>query len=300
MDKVFDLYNHEDFGSLRTLVTEGNILFCVNDVAEALGITDPRGAVKRYCRHIETYSFRMDNGTQVTSFTDIDDILCLISASKSKKADSFKNWLLGEVVPAVFSDAGINTVEDDDDEEEYIITMGDYMARIHLEVALYETLNCLVHGIRNLPDEGINAHALKVFAEKSAELVDGAFFSSGITKEFMTDSNPDNISKLLEETLLIPEDAGYISWRDYEESDPAKFCNGERCCEFADRCEAKYARIANGESVDILDEDADFEYDEYDENEDDMPETGEISTILDCCKHLLTVAGSQLNRLADE
>lgn len=191
-------------------------------------------------------------------------------------------------------------LEDDDDEEEYIITMGDYMARIHLEVALYETLNCLVHGIRNLPDEGIDAHALKTFADKSAKLVNDAFFSSGITKEFMADSNPDHISELLEETLLIPEDAGYISWRDYEESDPAKFCNGERCCEFADRCEAKYARIANGESVDILDEDADFEYDEYDENEDDMPETGEISTILDCCKHLLTVAGSQLNRLADE
>lgn len=275
MEKVFGLYNHEDFGSLRTLVTDDDFLFCADDVAEALDFPDPRGAVKKYCKHIEMYGCRVDGGTQVTGFTDIDDVMRLVGCSKSENVDSFKDWLFGEVVPGILRDAGIDATEDDDDAE-YIIRMGDYMARIYLEAALYETLNCLVHGIRNLPDEGIDAHALKMFAEKSAELVNGAVFSSGITKEFLSDGNPDHLSELLEETLLTPEDAGY-----------AAPCYGERCCDYAERLEQGY-------------EDEDFEYDEYDEDEDCVPETGEISAILDCCKRLLTVADSQLNRLAAE
>lgn len=261
MEKVFGLYNHEDFGSLRTLVTEEVVLFCANDVAEALGFPNPQDAVKRYCNHIEQHG-----SAKVLRFIGIDDVMRLVDRSKSENADSFKGWLLGEVLPAIFRDASIDTEEDNDDDEEYIIRLGDYMAGIYLEAALYETLNCLVHGIRNLPDEGIDAHTLKVFAEKSAELVDGAFFSSGITKEFMTDSNPDNISKLLEETLLTPEDAGYIPAEDVPDDDE-----------------------------DDYDEDDLFEYD----GEDDMSETGDISAILDCCKRLLSVASSQLGKLAE-
>ena len=150
-------------------------------------------------------------------------------------------------------------------------------------------------------EEGLSLPGTRVLMKSGKQM--GAVKKALVSGEYevlMAENCGMEGERLIGRAQDIPEDAGYISWRDYEESDPAKFCNGERCCEFADRCEAKYARIANGESVDILDEDADFEYDEYDENEDDMPETGEISTILDCCKHLLTVAGSQLNRLADE
>jgi hypothetical protein len=261
MEKVFGLYNHEDFGSLRTLVTEGVVLFCANDVAEALGFPNPQDAVKRYCNHIEQHG-----SAKALRFIGIDDVMRLVNRSKSENADSFKGWLLGEVLPAIFRDAGIDTEEDNDDGEEYIIRLGDYMARIYLEVALYETLNCLVRGIRNLPDDGIDAHALKVFAEKSAELVDGAFFSSGITREFIAKCNIDDISELLDDVLLTPEDAGYIPAEDVPD-----------------------------DNEDDYDADDLFEYD----GEDDTSETGDVSAILDCCKRLLSVASSQLGKQAE-
>ena len=66
--------------------------------------------------------------------------------------------------------------------------------------------------------------------------------------------------------LLTPEDAGYIPAED-------AFCDNE----------------------DDYDEDDLFEYDD-----EEVPETGEISAILDCCKRLLAVAGSQLGKLAAE
>lgn len=265
MEKVFGLYDHKDFGSLRTLVTEGKVLFCAADVAGALDYPDPLSAIKRYCKHIEMYSYRIKGGLQITSFTDIDDVLCLISGSKSEDADRFRAWLLGEVVTAVFRDAGLDAAEPYDEDEEYVITLGDFMARIYLEVALYETLNCLIHGIRGLSGDSGDIRALKVFAERSGELVNGAFSNSGITKEFMADSNIDHISELLDDVLLTPEDAGYILAEDAP------------CC----------------------DEDDDEDFFEYDD-EDESSEAEDVSAILDCCKRLLSIADAQVGKLAAE
>ena len=276
MEKVFGLYSHEDFGTIRTLVTDGVVLFCANDVADALGFCDPRGAVKYHCKNIEKHRHFTNGGVQTMNFTDIDDVMRLISYSKSADANLFENWLLGEVVPAIIRDAGLETPEAYDEDEEYVVKLGDFMARIYLEIALYETLECLVRGIRSLPDNDAT-HGLKAFAERSGELCKEAFFSSGITREFIANCNIDDISELLENVLVSPEDAGYVV--------P---CEGERCCDFAERIEREHG-------CDDDDEDF-FEYDD----EDDVPKTGDISAILDCCKRLLAVADSQLGKLAAE
>jgi prophage antirepressor-like protein len=276
MEKVFGLYSHEDFGTLRTLVTDGVVLFCANDVADALGFCDPRGAVKYHCKNIEKHRHFTNGGVQTMNFTDIDDVMRLISYSKSADANLFENWLLGEVVPAIIRDAGLETPEAYDEDEEYVVKLGDFMARIYLEIALYETLECLVRGIRSLPDNDAT-NGLKAFAERSGELSKEAFFSSGITREFIANCNIDDISELLKNVLVSPEDAGYVV--------P---CEGERCCDFAERIEREHG-------CDDDDEDF-FEYDD----EDNVPKTGDISAILDCCKRLLAVADSQLGKLAAE
>lgn len=265
MEKIFGLYNHEDFGTIRTLVTDGVVLFCANDVADALGFCDPRGAVKYHCKSIEKHRHFTNGGVQTMNFTDIDDVMRLISYSKSADAKLFEDWLFGEVVPAIIRDAGLETPEPYEEDKEYVVKLGDFMARIYLEIALYETLECLVRGIGSLPDNGAT-HGLKAFAERSGELSRNAFFGSGITRDFIANCNIDDISELLDNVLLTPEDAGYIPAED-------AFCDNE----------------------DDYDEDDLFEYDD-----EEVPETGEISAILDCCKRLLAVAGSQLGKLAAE
>ena len=130
MEKIFGLYNHEDFGTIRTLVTDGVVLFCANDVADALGFCDPRGAVKYHCKSIEKHRHFTNGGVQTMNFTDIDDVMRLISYSKSADAKLFEDWLFGEVVPAIIRDAGLETPEPYDEDKEYVVKLGDFMARI--------------------------------------------------------------------------------------------------------------------------------------------------------------------------
>ncbi len=45
--------NHE-FGTIRTITSGGQVLFCGRDVANALGYQDPANAVKLYARGWQT------------------------------------------------------------------------------------------------------------------------------------------------------------------------------------------------------------------------------------------------------
>jgi|GEM_PF-5553515 len=266
MEHVYGLYNHTDFGTVRTLVTDGVVLFCANDVAEALDFCDPRGAVKYHCKNIEKHRHYTNGGVQMMNFTDIDDVMRLIAFSKIENSEEFEDWLISEVVPHALAEAGIDPKNGYDMDEECLIRKDDYISRLYLETALYATLDCLVRGIRELPDNR-DTHLLKLFSERSSELVDDVFFGSGITRKFVADSNIDHISDQLENVLLSPEDAGYVKLDELDEDD-------------------------------YDDEDEYFEYD--DECEPEASETGDISAILDCCKRMLAIAGAQLSRLEDE
>lgn len=46
--------NHE-FGTIRTITSGGQVLFCGRDVANALGYQDPANAVKLYCKGVANY-----------------------------------------------------------------------------------------------------------------------------------------------------------------------------------------------------------------------------------------------------
>ena len=47
-DKV-QVFEHEKFGSIRTLTRDGEPWFVGNDICEALGYAKPRNAIKKVC-----------------------------------------------------------------------------------------------------------------------------------------------------------------------------------------------------------------------------------------------------------
>ena len=49
MNKV-SIFEHPEFGRIRTLEIDGKIWFCASDVAAALGDSNPRDAVVRHCK----------------------------------------------------------------------------------------------------------------------------------------------------------------------------------------------------------------------------------------------------------
>lgn len=49
MNKI-SVFEHPEFGRIRTLEIDGKIWFCASDVASALGYANPRDAVARHCK----------------------------------------------------------------------------------------------------------------------------------------------------------------------------------------------------------------------------------------------------------
>ena len=44
------VFENEEFGKIRTIVEDGEVLFCGTDVAAALGYTNPRKAVREHTK----------------------------------------------------------------------------------------------------------------------------------------------------------------------------------------------------------------------------------------------------------
>lgn len=46
------IFEHYEFGRVRTLIEDGEVLFGATDVAKALGYSNPHDAVNRHCRGV--------------------------------------------------------------------------------------------------------------------------------------------------------------------------------------------------------------------------------------------------------
>lgn len=57
--KIFDSI---EFGNLRTLEKDGEILFCASDVANSLGYVRPADAISAHCRSTVKHSIATNQG----------------------------------------------------------------------------------------------------------------------------------------------------------------------------------------------------------------------------------------------
>ena len=93
--KIFDSM---EFGSLRTIEKNGEVLFCASDVATALGYARPADAISAHCRSIAKLNTTTKQGNSAAmNFIKEDDVLSLISKCKTKNKKyklKFKNWLI--------------------------------------------------------------------------------------------------------------------------------------------------------------------------------------------------------------
>ena len=48
--QMMDVFENQEFGSIRLLQEAGKTFFCASDVAKVLGYVNPYAAVKRHCR----------------------------------------------------------------------------------------------------------------------------------------------------------------------------------------------------------------------------------------------------------
>lgn len=100
MNKL-SVFNNSDFGTVRTLEENGVVLFCANDIAKALGYTNPNKAVNDHCRAITKRSTPISGKMQEINFIPEGDVYRLIVRSKLPTAERFERWVFDEVLPSI-------------------------------------------------------------------------------------------------------------------------------------------------------------------------------------------------------
>lgn len=102
------IFNNEEFGSVRTIEIDGKPYFSASDVATALGYSNPRDAISRHCKGVVKHDIPTNSGVQVLSFIPEGDIYRLIVRSQLPSAEKFEVWVFDEVLPQIRQTGGYN------------------------------------------------------------------------------------------------------------------------------------------------------------------------------------------------
>ena len=95
------IFNNPEFGEIRTINENGNVLFCGNDVAQALGYAVPRKALFDHCKGVLKRNIPTNGGEQEMSFIPESDLYRLVFRSKLPGAEKFTDWVASEVLPSI-------------------------------------------------------------------------------------------------------------------------------------------------------------------------------------------------------
>lgn len=102
--KIFD---NAEFGQIRTAIIDGDTWFVANDVAKALGYTNPSKATNDHCKRAKM-TWGNDSLGRPTEFKVIPegDLYRLIAKSQLPNAEKFESWVFDEVLPTIRQTGG--------------------------------------------------------------------------------------------------------------------------------------------------------------------------------------------------
>ena len=97
------IFTHEDFGEIRTIIIDGKIWFVGKDVAKALGYTDTKQAVRKHVKDKHKLTRRIDGSAYKRNMTLIEEagLYTLIMNSELPAAEDFQEWVTAEVLPQI-------------------------------------------------------------------------------------------------------------------------------------------------------------------------------------------------------
>ena len=97
------IFNSEQFGTVRTVMIEDEPYFVGKDVAEILGYADPSSAISKKVDEEDkgVAKIATPGGMQELTVINESGLYSLILSSKMPKARQFKRWVTSEVLPAI-------------------------------------------------------------------------------------------------------------------------------------------------------------------------------------------------------
>ena len=96
-----EIFNNDDFGSLRCLEVDGKPMFVANDVTAALGFKNNRQALVDNCKGVRATDTLKNAGGYHEKIIPESDLFRLIMRSKLPSAEKFQDWVCEDVLPAI-------------------------------------------------------------------------------------------------------------------------------------------------------------------------------------------------------
>lgn len=96
------IFENEIFGTIRTIEENGKVYFVANDIARALGYSNPSKATNDHCKNARLM-WGNDSLGRKAEFKVIPegDIYRLVSRSQLPSAEKFESWTFDEVLPSI-------------------------------------------------------------------------------------------------------------------------------------------------------------------------------------------------------
>ena len=100
-DERFKIFSKENLGSVRTVLLNNEVWFCIKDVCDILGLTNPTVVAKRLDEDEKAkFDLGLKNG-ELTNFTNESGLYTLILRSDKPEAKPFRKWITSEVIPTI-------------------------------------------------------------------------------------------------------------------------------------------------------------------------------------------------------
>ena len=101
MDEL-KIFNSNEFGEIRTVMKDGEPMFCLTDVCKALEISNVGNVRQRLSeKGIHTADTPTNGGMQKMTFINEANLYRTIFQSRKKSAERFTDWVTTEVLPSI-------------------------------------------------------------------------------------------------------------------------------------------------------------------------------------------------------
>lgn len=99
------IFNNSEFGEIRTIIKDGEPMFCLMDICKALEIKNATDVAKRL-EEDEVTRFNLGSRVGETNFITESGLYAVILRSDKPNAKQFRKWVTGEVLPAIRKTGG--------------------------------------------------------------------------------------------------------------------------------------------------------------------------------------------------
>ena len=116
------IFQNQEFGAIRTMSNEqGEPMFCLKDVCEALGL-QTKQVVRRLMDDVFSKHPIVDTlgRTQQATFVNEDGLYDTILESRKPQAKLFRKWVTSEVLPSIRKQGGYMVARPDETDEEIL------------------------------------------------------------------------------------------------------------------------------------------------------------------------------------